>query len=372
MGKKAEEKKDLLTRLDEMNLLNKPEIKIRSGIPLLDMFVSGENSINENIGFLKGKTMSISGPNGIGKSTMCMELVRRWVQQDLRIVYFDYENGLSEKSIADLGLTDYCATKAKDFIAGKKNLLVCNPHTYSGTLTILLAILDEMTLDVVMFDSLKMIQPKYIEENPEDIEQLPMGLKARSEDTFLPAIKNLFSKHDILGIYVNQFRNKFTQYGAFLDEPTGQAFLYGMDMRMTMKPAKEGKIVKNVVSGFDGTKVEKQIGNWVELWFKKSRTGNSFSFITIPLIFGKGISTNYLYVNLLQNRGLVPQGARVDSKLDLTLLKTELQKIGTDTSTMPDSVSGWRGLFEFVVLNFPIIEKYIIDYKLLFVDNEIG
>ena len=283
-----DEKKDILSRLEEMNLLNKEEIKIKSGILLLDMFVAGENAVNDRIGFLKGKMMSISGPNGIGKSTMLMELVKRWSKQKLKIIYFDYENGLSEKSMEDLGIAEFCAFKAKDFISGKKNVLVMNPHTYSATISILSAMMDDedIKVDAVFFDSLQQIQPKYIAENLEDIEQLPIGLKARSENTFLPLIKNLFTKHNVLAIFINQFRNKFTKYGAFLDEPTGQAFLYNMDLRIVMKESKEGKIYKNVISGFDGTKVEKQIGNWVELMFKKSRAGNSFSSIVIPLIFG--------------------------------------------------------------------------------------
>ena len=372
-GKGKEEKKDILSRLEEMNLLNKEEVKIKSGILLLDMFVAGENSINDRIGWLKGKTFSISGPNGIGKSTMLMELIKRWAKQKLKIIFFDYENGLSEKSISDLGLTEFCAFNAKDFISGKKNFLVMNPHTYSATISLLFAMLEDedIKIDVVMFDSLAMIQPKYIAENLDDIEQLPIGLKARSEGTFLPLVKNLFSKHNVLGIYINQFRNKFNQYGAVLDEPTGQAFLYGMDIRMVMKPSKEGKIVKNVINGFNGTKVEKVIGNWVELWFKKSRAGNSFSAITIPLVFGKGISVNYLYTSLIQNRGIVPFGARIDSKLDMTKLKEGLLSVGMDVSSVPDSVSGWKGLFEFVANNFEMVEKLVIDQKMLFIDSDV-
>ena len=373
MAKKSEEKKDILSRLEEMNQLGKDEVYIKSGILLLDMFVAGANSITDKIGWLKGKTFSISGPNGIGKSTMLMELIKRWAKQKLNIIYFDYEEGLSEKSIDDLGLTEFVAFKAKDFISGKKNILIMNPHTYSATISILFAMLEDedIKIDAVMFDSLAMIQPKYIADNLEDIEQLPIGLKARSEGTFLPLVKNLFSKHGVLGIYINQFRNKFNQYGAVLDEPTGQAFLYGMDMRMVMKPSKEGKIMKNVISGFDGSKVEKQIGNWVELWFKKSRAGNSFASIVIPLIFGKGISVNYLYASLLQNRGIVPQGARVDSKLDVTKLKEGLKVLGYDVSAIPETVSGWKGLFQLIIDNFEAIEKFIIENKLLFVDAEI-
>jgi RecA/RadA recombinase len=367
-------KEEVIKSLSGMNILNEKNEYISTGILPLDMFVSGKNEISEDIGFVRGKFVSLSGPSGIGKSTLCMDISRRLCMKGLKVIYCDYEHGLNVKCLKDFEVYEYAAFNLEDprgaiveFIEGKKSMLIIDPSTFNKTALIWHQILNDLKLkvDVGIFDSLKAMKSTYSEENIDSLEQLPVGINARSQENFLPFMKTLFSKHNVMGLFVNQFRTQIASFGGFQAEPSNNAFLFNMDERMIMKPKKKGEIEIKVLNDAK-ERIDKKIGNWTELTLNKSRVGNSFSSLSLPIIFGKGVSLIYKYAAILIGNGIIPQPGSSDAKNDLTKLKETLG----EGAQVPVAIGrGINGINEVIKANFAIVEKYILDNNLLFIEK---
>ena len=374
----AKEKLDLTSLISEYNTMNEKDEYIKTNIPLLDMFVGGKNNICEEMGFLKGKLYSLSGPNGIGKSTMIAEISKRFAKNGNKVIIIDFEVGFNENSIESFGISEFVAYKNEDipkFIDGDKNILIINPVTFNNTAKILNEIIEvsNVKVDAVFFDSLKTMQATYRVENIDTIEQGPVGLHARSQEAFLPFVKVLFSKYKIVGLFINQMRNKSIGPAGFIeDEPTNNAFLYNMDVRMIVKSARS-KTLPDIVTKIEtnfGEKVDKKIGNWVTINITKGRAGNSHSSIVLPIIFGRGISTIYLYTQLLITNNIISPGPRSDSKCKMEKFAEAISTV-TDTFEIPEyATGGMNGIYAIVKSNLDAVEKYIIENNMLFVEKQ--
>jgi len=363
---------------DVVEMINRFSIgnieRIECGIKPIDMFFGGDIS---KPGFIKGKFYSISGPNGVGKSTFVMELVRRFVEQGKFVVYCDIENGLNENILKSMGLMDYVILSVDKIDRLREGgLLIINPRTFSNIAKLFKGLIDRgVRVDVGVIDSLKAILPSALDENVDLIESGGgIGLNARSQENFLPFMKNLFSGNNILGIFINQMRMKITSFGGFLSEPQSNAFLYNMDVRCIMREVKDGSI-KVKVRNIRNEVIEKKVGNWVDISIVKGRLGNSFSVLSIPLIFGKGVSLIYLYREILSNKGFIKiAGVRSGSLLDIGVLLDALGSYGeVDMSVVRDSgvVKYPDGLNEFIRSNVGVIEEMIIGLGLMNIEEEV-
>ncbi len=302
----------------------------------------------------------------------------RWVnlhfvcQSGVKSIYFDFENGVKKNTVIDFGLEEYTASSLEEFIEDvNKKVIFLNTFTFSKTIALLESLeKNKIKIDVIFIDSLKAIQSEYVNENLEDIENLPVALSARNLGNFLNYLKNYITKNECLGIFINQLRMKFMSFGAYLDEMQSSSFLYTMDVRTLMKKSKRGDITISYTNSFK-EEVEKKIGHWVELRFVKSRIGNAYNVVEIPIIFGKGVSLVYLYIEILKSNGII-NFERINSKIDLTKLK-EL----CDIDCVENEIKGFNNLVNFVSNYFNKIEKYILDNNLIYIgevennDNEI-
>ena len=150
----------------------------------------------------------------------------------------------------------------------------------------------------------------------------------------------------------------------FLDEPSNNAFRFGMDVRIVMK--EDDKIVYNTIN-MNKEQVEKKIGAWVTFEVKKGRLGNSFSTIKLPIIYGKGISLIYFYKDLLIKEGIIAEPQRINSVINLKQLNDILLRY--DEKDLSDTVSGVKELHNYILLHFNAIEKFCIENGLLKVDK---
>lgn len=362
----AKQNFDLENFVKEFSSLTIKQGYVKTGIIPFDIFISGMNDYVEGeVGFLRGKFYSFAGNTGVGKSTLMLDISRRFCKAGLKVIYFDFENGFNLNSLESFGLKDYIATSIEDF-EKDKNMLLMNTKTFTNTSVFLYNLIEKnnVKVDCIIIDSLKAIQTKYAEENISDIENLPIGLNARSQENFIPFLKNLCEKNNIIGLFVNQMRIKFGGYTAFLDEPSNNAFRFGMDVRIVMK--EDNKIVYNTIN-MNKEQVEKKIGAWVTFEVKKGRLGNSFATIKLPIIYGKGISLIYFYKDLLIKEGIITEPQRINSVINLKQLNEIL--IRYDEKNLSDTVSGVKELHNYILAHFDSIEKYCIENGLLKVDK---
>jgi hypothetical protein len=259
----------------------------------------------------------------------------------------------------------------EQFLKGEKQFFISNPNTFNKTALLLHKLIKETHIDFILIDSLKALQTTYLEDNIKDgIEQLPMGINARSLENFLPFLKNnILAPNEILGIIINQVRTKFASFGGYDDEPDQHAYRFYPDLRFMVKNVKDGDIKVKIINN-EGEKVDKKVGNWVEIVITKGR-GNKFSYLRVPVVFGRGISTIFIYRNILEREKLIVSPSWYEGKVDLNVLREALDSSGIDVSVIPVSVTGESGLNDFIKNNIPVIEEYIIKNNLMFVEKQV-
>ena len=325
----------IIEDIANQNVMNQGVEFVRTGFPLLDIFVVGEKKyskeIEDTIGFPKGKLISISGDQGVGKSTLMLELSKGWCKNGYRVLYIDAEGGLNIKSMTDYGVLEYAAFSPEiedetsqeaikkmkiqdinDYTGNKKSFLALRTRTYNKTINIIrqivkLCVDKKNPIDFIIIDSIKDLSPTAVlsESNGDDeiidVEKQQMMIDAKSQEYFLMALKDLCMFNRICGILLNQMRIKTRGMFYVLSEAGGQAYKHRMDIRIIVK--ENSKIMKKV--SINNEDVDRQIGNKMQLYIEKGRFGNSKIWIILPLIFGKGISSIQLALDILTQFGYI-------------------------------------------------------------------
>jgi RecA/RadA recombinase len=374
---KKEEKQAIAEQIASYDALNSKLKFIKTDIEILDAFLAGEKDVNKpNIGVPTGKIIGISGKNGIGKSTLLMEISKRICMKDWKVVYLDVEKGLNVKSIRDYGLMDFAAydptvesnisdSKMKeirlkclnDFLSGEKTFYPTSPRSYNQCLETIRYIFDnskKQEIKLLVIDSIKDIMSTKVMDEEGETEEFQMMQDAKAQEYFLLKLKNLLAFKDCICIILNQVRTKFKGQFAVEDEAGGNAWLHRCDIRLFMK--EKEKILQDVINSV-GEKDNKKIGNWVDIEIRKGRFGNAFSTLSLPLIFGKGYSNVYLYHRKLQEVGIIK---KIGQSYEFILPLLEINQ------TYKGEGKGYKIIKE----NFDQIREYILKNNLLFVEKE--
>ncbi len=118
----AKQNFDLENFVKEFSSLTIKQGYVKTGIVPFDIFISGMNDYVENeVGFLRGKFYSFAGNTGVGKSTLMLDISRRFCKAGLKVIYFDFENGFNLNSLEGFGLKDYIATSIEEL----KKIRIC-------------------------------------------------------------------------------------------------------------------------------------------------------------------------------------------------------------------------------------------------------
>ncbi len=325
--------------------LQVPTGYIRTRIPTVDMFLAGEIQIDDEtkIGLPRGKNIIISGDSGIGKSTLTLEISRRTCEQDLITLFLDFENGLNEKSVVSYNVMRYIESE---------RMFVANPVTYKGALDLVDAAYQEFgRIDLVIVDSLRAIIPEgWVEDNAAAMND-QLGTQARKEVPFMMLMKHKAAKMGFSLIYLNQMRVKNNGYAFVQSEAGGNAAKFVPDIRLLAK--EKSKIKRDVI--INGEKIERHVGSWVQLFSKKNRYGNMANGISLPCIFGYGISMKMLYAHFLERAGMVTMG---------TWKKLAIPDLDLSFNTQKED-----DIYEFIGQHYAEVEDYILKNKLIFIDK---
>lgn len=348
MAEKKVKKKTYKEQMVDVGInFDRPDGYVKTGLQNLDMFLSGEIEGTTDIGIPRGKAIIVSGDSGIGKSTLWLDISRRICRAGGRVLFFDHELGLNPKSLESYGLMEFVRN-------GK--FIVVNPVSYSADLDFIESAIAEFGsggIDLVIIDSLRAIIPQNMLDNHEQVETLPIGAQAKIESFFLNIIKSMLAKIGAPIVYINQMRMKSIGFKFVKGEAGGEAAKYFVDIRLV---AKEHEKIERDIVDVTGEKVKKHVGTWIQLFSKKSRFGNTFSTILLPLIFGQGISMVMYYTDFLERGGYA----------DL--------KRGWKTIEIPDIGMSYKdqdvdGIYKFVQTNLTAIESFVLSKGLIAIDN---
>ena len=177
--------------------------RIPTGIAGLDYITSG--------GFPSGRVAMLYGANGIGKTTLALELLKAF-QTTGRVAYVDAEKTVTPNDFQRLGIS-------------AEDVIVLRPDYAEEALEFVLSIA-EMGFKFVVVDSVPALLPKSKEERLEDnLAASDVGTQAR----FFSGIQPLLIRAAASGLsicFINQIRSNFNQYGPKTTTPGGQALPY--------------------------------------------------------------------------------------------------------------------------------------------------
>lgn len=294
-------------------------------------------------GLPRGSMVEVASPSGLGKSTLMAHISRNLCAAGERVDWWDYEHCLTAGLRASIGLTPY------------ENGLFhhLEPTTYGDAEEILEGISDADQPNLIVVDSEAAMLPDKLKDA--SILQMEPGIKARLSSNLLQKYKGWCRQRAITMVFINQMRTKmgdrFTQVTE--DSAGGNALKFYCDIRLRMRRLADLTREENTPEG------KKKVTYGVEcaLWAIKNKEARSHVELTLPIIFGKGVSGIQIFKNILVKAGCV-EAAGSYFKISMP-------------GVHEGNVQGNKGLYAFLKERRPDVEKFIKDQGLLVLSTEI-
>jgi len=341
---------ELMKRINKFSNVNKEYEYLNTGIDVLDNFFAGFSDVQRGRGgMLRGKMYSFSGGAGVGKTTLLLDICKRFCENKYNVLYIDVEDGINDR-LESVDLLKYYTNDIQDYGKDQNNrFFVVSPQTYGECIDVIKDILKIVKVDFIVIDSIKhLLTSTDIDSNSEDIEG--MLLDKRIEGVFFPILKNIARKYNLTICFIQQVRVKKKGMFFVVDESGGNAFLHSVDSRLFLKQKETIEVDK---INNEGIKIRKEVGNIVEIVTKKSRFG-MFN-LTLPIVFGKGISLVYYYYRILKNIGYIQNKASIYS---------------INVGDLDVKVKGENEVYKVIKDNFEKIEDFLYKNNLIVIEKD--
>ena len=286
----------------EYHSLDAPEF-VKSGSVVLDSILGG--------GIPRGVFILLSSDSGLGKSTGALHVSKAYCIQNKRVLYLDFESGVNLAQLNSMGLAKF---RYDPVTNPDGNFFLFQIQTFREADKIL----DELVenVDLVVIDSATAILTEKVKgASSEDI--LP-GIDSRIMSIFLKKYKAEAIRKGTTWIIINQLRTKIAMgYGQQTkeEEAGGNALKFYPDIKLAMKPAYKGQLERVEETSIGEQKVP--FGRICEIWAEKNRYERPKIPMKLAVIFGKGVSNEFAYADVLENDGIiVKSGAWYTIKLN--------------------------------------------------------
>lgn len=313
----------------------KDPVLMSTGILIFDTLLGG--------GIPKGSFIELASESGLGKSTLMASVARFMAMSGLKVQWWDYEHALTDGLKEGLGL----------MAVPEGNFIHLEPTTYGDGEEILEGLSDDEVPDIIIVDSeTGMLPDKLVGDS---ILSMEPGVKSRISSSFLQKYKGWARKKQMSIVFINQMRvkmgDRFSQVS--VDSAGGNALKFYCDIRLRMRKGldltreedtPEGK--KKVIYGVEAI-----------MWAVKNREARSHVELTLPIIFGRGVSNLMILKTILITAGCVVSAG--------SYFKINIEGVHEGT------VQGNKGLFDVLKNYRKEIEAYIKDKDLLFLSREI-
>lgn len=229
-------------------------------------------------GLPRGRVIEIFGPEGGGKTSVCLQTIAEVQKTEGIAVFIDAEHALSPSYAAQLGVN-------------LDNLLMSQPDNAEQALEIAEALVRSGAVDIIVVDSVAALAPQAELEG--EMGDAHIGLQARLMSQALRKLCGVVSKSRCCLIFVNQLRERVGGYGITEVTPGGRALKFYASVRIDVR---RGETLKRGAEPY---------GHEIKVRVVKNKVAPPFREAKFNLIWGQGISREETILDLAVEAGLV-------------------------------------------------------------------
>lgn len=260
----------------------KTDVMIPTGIVPIDELWGG--------GTCAGSMYGLWGPQGSGKSTAAIQIMKSFLSRGERCAWIDVEKALNANQQRAFGIRDYVEN-------GLLLHLQASTYAEADEITTAIANDEEMDVKLVIVDSETMLMPKIGDDAK--VDDMQPGQKARQCGTWLTKVKGQFFNKGITMIVLFHARANISMtanpYAPKDKQAGGFAALHIPDCILQMQPGQKF-----------GEKGEPD-GQVIHMQCDKNKFAAPFKKIDAKLYFGKGINSKSYLIDWAIANGVITQ-----------------------------------------------------------------